>query len=89
MTQLVAAEAFHAERLSEAWRTVQSVPITYHPLQDRGDEVVSIALRLRRRSAYDAAYIELVERLDAELWTLDGPLARNAVGIGFPVRLID
>lgn len=27
--------------------------------------------------------------LDAELWTLDGPLARNASSRGLPVSLID
>lgn len=31
----------------------------------------------------------LARDLDAELWTLDGPLARNAAGQKLPVRLID
>jgi predicted nucleic acid-binding protein len=33
--------------------------------------------------------VALAQELDAELWTLDGPLARNAVGVDLPVRLID
>jgi predicted nucleic acid-binding protein len=37
--------------------------------------------------AWDAAYLDLAERLAAELWTLDGPLYRNAVGLGLPVHL--
>ena len=28
------------------------------------------------------------DRLEAELWTLDGPLYRNAAGLGFAVRLL-
>ena len=32
-------------------------------------------------------YLALAERWGAELWTLDGPLARNAAGRGFPVHL--
>ncbi len=40
------------------------------------------------RSAYDAAYIALATELGADLWTLDGPLARNAVSAGLPVRLV-
>lgn len=49
---------------------------------------MEIALSLGRRSAYDAAYLALAETLKAELWTLDGPLYHNAVGRGFPVRLL-
>lgn len=49
---------------------------------------MEIALSLGRSSAYDAAYLALAETLNAELWTLDGPLYRNAVGRGFPVRLL-
>jgi predicted nucleic acid-binding protein len=47
-----------------------------------------IALALKRQSAYDAAYIALAEELGAQLWTLDGPLYRNASANGFPVQLI-
>ena len=53
-----------------------------------GDRVADIALRLRRASAYDAAYLALAQLLGATLWTFDGPLYRNAVGLGFPVRLV-
>jgi len=62
-------------------------PITYHALRD-GAAAVELALRLGRQSAYDAAYVQLALELDAELWTLDGPLARNAADHGLPVRLM-
>lgn len=48
-----------------------------------------MAQRLGRQSAYDAAYVVLAQELNAELWTLDGPLARNAIDVGLPVRLAD
>ncbi len=48
-----------------------------------------MAARLQRRSAYDAAYLVLAEQLRGELWTLDGPLARNAGALGLPVKLIE
>jgi predicted nucleic acid-binding protein len=37
---------------------------------------------------YDAAYVALAQELDAELLTLEGPLARNAASIDLPVRLL-
>lgn len=51
--------------------------------------MVQVALVLKRRSAYDAAYLNLADDLGAELWTLDGPLARNASAHGYPIRLIE
>ncbi|MBC6454939.1 MAG: type II toxin-antitoxin system VapC family toxin [Hormoscilla sp. SP5CHS1] len=87
LTQLIAAGVFSQERLPQAWTSINKVPITYH-LFSGGTRVVEIALSLGRRSAYDAAYLALAETLNAELWTLDGPLYRNAVGRGFPVRLL-
>lgn len=87
LTQLIAAGVFPQERLPQAWTSINKVPITYH-LFSGGTRVVEIALSLGRRSAYDAAYLALAETLNAELWTLDGPLYRNAVGQGFPVRLL-
>ncbi|MDQ3678361.1 MAG: type II toxin-antitoxin system VapC family toxin [Actinomycetota bacterium] len=74
--------------VAEIWATISAVPVTLHPLRE-GAEVIAIARRLARQSAYDAAYVALAQSLDAELWTLDGPLARNALGIGLPVRLLE
>lgn len=88
LTRLAAAGYFPAERLSEAWSSVMAIPITYHVLMEQGDQVIAIALRLRRQSAYDAAYVALAQEVGAELWTFDGPLARNAAALGFPVHLV-
>lgn len=49
--------------------------------------VLEIARELQLHKAYDVFYVELAERLDAELWTLDGPLAHNA-GDRYRVKLI-
>lgn len=73
--------------LATKWAALERVPISYHPLDSDALRTAEIALLLRRRSAYDAAYIALAERLGAELWTLDGPLFRNASTLGLPVRM--
>jgi len=59
-----------------------------HGLTD-GPAVVAVAQTLQRESAYDASYVALAQELDAELWTLGGPLARNASSVDLPVRLIE
>lgn len=71
-----------------AWEQIVGMPILLHELRD-GGAAIEVARRLKRQSAYDAAYIVLAQQLDADVWTLDGPLARNAVGSGLPVRLIE
>lgn len=88
LTTLVAAGVFPSERLASAWETVLALPITLHTLREDGARVVAIALRLGRKSAYDAAYLALAEQLGADLWTLDGPLARNAASVGIPIHLV-
>lgn len=76
------------EDVASGWQALEELPITYHALLD-GPDVIDIAATLGRRSAFDASYVALARSLDAELWTLDGPLARNAAGQKLPVRLID
>ena len=88
LTRLVAGGYFPPQRVVEAWQVVSSLPITYHELGDDFERVISVALELRRQSAYDAAYIALAQHLGAELWTFDGPLARNAAALNFPVHLL-
>ncbi len=71
-----------------AWQRIVAIEISLHGLTD-GPAVISVARKLKRESAYDAAYIVLAQELDGELWTLDRPLANNAASVDLPVRLID
>jgi len=88
LVRAVAAGQLPASEVSAAWGVISGVPITLHRL-DEGPDVVAMTRRLERQSAYDAAYLVLADRLGADLWTLDGPLARNAGSRGLPVRLIE
>ncbi len=69
------------------WELVDALELTSHP-PSSGAALVAIARRLHRSSAYDAAYVDLAVSLEAELWTLDVKLARNAESLGYPVRLM-
>lgn len=89
LTRLVAGHAISSHQARSAWETLEILPIVQHPLSDDLPRVVDIALRLKRQSAYDAAYIALAQELGAILWTLDRALARNAQSAGLPVRLLD
>ncbi len=87
LTRLVIAGKFKLDNVEAAWNDLSVLPLTYHDLEN-ARTTVEIALKLGRQNAYDATYIELAERLKAQLWTLDGPLHRNAVGLNFPVQLL-
>jgi predicted nucleic acid-binding protein len=87
LTRLITAKVFSESDLAKSFEYLSQLPIIYHPLSQE-ERVVSVALLLKRQSAYDAAYIVLAETLNAELWTLDSPLYRNAVSQGFPVKFL-
>ena len=87
LTRLIVGGAFPSDRVEEAWNNISLLPIAYHALSN-AKRVTEIALALNRQNAYDAAYIALAEELGAELWTLDGPLYRNAQGLGYAVNLV-
>jgi predicted nucleic acid-binding protein len=87
LAQAVSAGQLASDAVADASQRIASVPIALHQLNDT-PEVVAMAQRLERRSAYDAAYVVLAEELDTQLWTLDGRLARNAAARGLPVQLI-
>jgi predicted nucleic acid-binding protein len=87
LAKQAAAGNLRDEAIDEAWAILEDLPIIYHPLSN-GPSVVRAALDLQRRSAYDAAYLALAEDLGADLWTLDGPLARNASARGHRIHLI-
>lgn len=87
LTRLIVGGAFPQDKVEDAWNNISILTIRYHDLSNV-KRVVEIALALNRQNAYDATYVALTEELHAELWTLDGPLYRNAQGLGFPVNLI-
>jgi predicted nucleic acid-binding protein len=88
LTRMIAAKLYSPTSLETVFDRIANIPINYHSLVD-GVRVVEIALLLKRQNAYDASYLALAESLDAELWTLDSPLYRNAVGQGFRVKLLE
>ncbi len=88
LARAVSAGQLPAAEVARACQRIAAVPITLHQLQDAA-AVVTMTQQLERKSSYDAAYIVLAEQLNAELWTLDGPLARNANPRRLPVKLIE
>lgn len=88
LKQAVSLGQLPLEEVAAAWERITAVAVVLHPLED-ALRVVEVAQLLERRSAYDAAYVALAQSLDAQLWTLDGPLARNAASRGLPVQLIE
>ncbi|MPZ14476.1 MAG: PIN domain-containing protein [Chloroflexi bacterium] len=86
-TGMLSAGMVSAAQIRTAALVLDGLPVAYHPMRDI-PLTIEIASRLQRRSAYDAAYIALAEQMGAELWTFDGPLARNAASVGFPVLLM-
>ena len=87
LTRRRVRDGLSAEDASEALAIIEALDVTFD-LTPNNVRAVEIAVELERHSAYDAAYLALAERLSAEVWTLDGPLVRNARG-RHPVRLID
>jgi predicted nucleic acid-binding protein len=87
LTRRRARRELSREDTDRALGIVDRLDLIFHIAPDKA-RAIEIALGLERHSAYDAAYLALSEELEAELWTLDGHLARNAGG-RYPVRLID
>jgi predicted nucleic acid-binding protein len=77
-------------RATGAWQRVERLTkdVAFHDISD-GERVIVIARQLKRQNSYDASYIALAEELGTDVWTVDGPLARNAAQTGLPVKLIE
>lgn len=90
LARLVFDGHLEADRVLEIWPDVAALGVECHPfdLREDGPAVAAITTRLRRRNATDSTYIHLAQQLETEVWTLDGPLARNAADVGLPVKLI-
>lgn len=54
------------------------MPITLYGDRDLHRRALSLAKQLSLPAAYDAHYLALAERLNAELWTADRCLAERA-----------
>ncbi|MGO8936099.1 MAG: type II toxin-antitoxin system VapC family toxin [Mycobacterium sp.] len=82
--------ALELAEVDDVWADLAGLGLVLHPfdLIRDGREVAAMTARLRRRHATDSAYICLAQRLGTVVWTLDASLARNAVDLGLPVRLI-
>lgn len=76
--------------IADTWDDLAALDVTLHPfnLAQDGPAVAAITRQLRRRHATDSTYIRLARQLNATVWTLDGPLARNAADVGLPVKLV-
>jgi predicted nucleic acid-binding protein len=86
LTRRRVRDGLSAEDAFEALEIIDALDVAFD-LTPNNARAVEIAVELKRHSAYDAAYLALAERLDTDVWTLDGPLARNASG-RHSVRLI-
>lgn len=87
VAQLAYDRKIPAASMKDLLSGLEDLPVISHLLVDRA-RPVEIAIRLRTRKAYDAAYLALAEHLQAELWTLDKRLFNNASQAGFTVRLL-
>lgn len=90
LARLVFDGALDETEVADIWSDLADLGVVLHPfdLTRDGPEVAAITTHLRRRHATDSMYICLARRLDTAMWTLNGPLARNAADAGLPVRLI-
>jgi predicted nucleic acid-binding protein len=79
-----------ADSIAETWSDLAALDLVLHPFDvtHDGSTVAAITRQLRRRHATDSTYIRLAQQLGTAVWTLDGPLARNAADVGLPVKLI-
>lgn len=90
LARMVFDQVLQLDEITDIWRDIAAIGLVLDPfdLARDGARVAAITAQLRRRHATDATYIRLAERLGTDVWTLDGPLARNAADAGLPVKLI-
>lgn len=76
--------------IADTWSDLAALDVMLHPFDIARDGLAVAALTtlLCRRHATDSTYIRLAQQLATDVWTLDGPLARNAADVGLPVKLL-
>lgn len=90
LARLIFDGDLEVDSIAETWSDLAALDVVFHPfdLTQDGPPVAAITTKLRRRHATDSTYVRLAQQLDTAVWTLDGPLARNAADVGLPVKLI-
>jgi predicted nucleic acid-binding protein len=90
LARLVFDGDLEADSVAEIWFDLAALSIELHAfdLAEDGPAVGAVTTRLRRRHATDSSYVRLAQRLGTHVWTLDGPLSRDASDVGLPVELI-
>jgi predicted nucleic acid-binding protein len=90
LARLVSDQALDPAAVAAIWSDLDALGLVLHPfdLNADGPQVAAVTAQLRRRHATDSTYICLAQKVGAQVWTLDGALARNAADIGLPVRLL-
>lgn len=90
LARYVANKNLTTAQADAAWQDIGLLTehVVFHDIS-HGRRVIAVAQQLNRQSAYDASYIALAEELGTDVWTVDGPLYRNAQSSGLPVKLIE
>lgn len=90
LARLVFDGDLEGDDIANIWSDLATLDVMLHPfdLTRDGSAVAAITTQLRRRHATDSTYIRLAQQLVTAVWTLDGPLARNAANVGLAVELI-
>jgi len=93
-----AANAFHrhvvhgrltADEARNAMETVFGFGISIHRDEGLHRRALDLAAQLSLPAAYDAHYLALTERLDAEFWTADRRLVQATSGTPLSVHLVE
>lgn len=90
LARLVFDGGLEEDSIASTWSDLAGLGVQLHTFDfvEDGPAVAIITAQLRRRHATDSAYVRLAQQLGTHVWTLDGPLARNAADVDLPVKLI-
>jgi len=78
----------HAADLPAVWTELEAMPVSDHRPVD-GAGVISLAVDLERRSAFDAAYVALARQLHGEAVDAGWAACPQRRQMRLPVSLID